>query len=69
MKVLTTTQAAARLGVSVLRVQQFIWQKRLPAEKVGRDWTIKEDDLRLVAVRPTGRPKGSGKAKPEAASA
>jgi excisionase family DNA binding protein len=57
MKLLTTKEAAARLGISVMRVQQLIWDGRLPAEKMGRDYFIKEDDLKLVADRKPGRPK------------
>jgi excisionase family DNA binding protein len=57
MKLITTKEAAARLGVSVLRVQQLIWEGRLPAEKMGRDYVIKEDDLKLVADRKPGRPR------------
>jgi excisionase family DNA binding protein len=56
MKLLTTKEAAARLGISVMRVQQLIWGGRLPAEKMGRDYFIKEDDLKLVADRKPGRP-------------
>ncbi len=40
-----------------MRVQQLIWDGRLPAEKMGRDYFIKEDDLKLVADRKPGRPK------------
>jgi hypothetical protein len=36
---------------------------RLPAEKLGRDYVVKEDDLALVANRKAGRPP---KAKAEA---
>lgn len=57
MKLLTTKEAAARLGVSVLRVQQLIWDGRLPAEKIGRDYVIKEADLKLVEDRKPGRPR------------
>jgi excisionase family DNA binding protein len=57
MKLLTTKEAAARLGISVMRVQQLIWGERLPAEKIGRDYVIKEDDLKLVADRKPGRPR------------
>jgi excisionase family DNA binding protein len=56
MKLLTTKEVAARLGISVMRVQQLIWDGRLPAEKMGRDYFIKEDDLKLVADRKPGRP-------------
>ena len=57
MKLLTTKEAAERLGVTVTRVQQLIAAGRLPAEKMGRDFFIKEDDLKLVADRKPGRPR------------
>jgi len=55
-KLLSTTQAAERLGLSVPRIQTFIWEGRLPAVKVGRSYAIDEDDLKLVEGRKTGRP-------------
>jgi excisionase family DNA binding protein len=55
---LTTTQAAAKLGVHRSRVWQLIKAGRLPAQKIGRDWFIEEQDLKLVAGRKPGRPKG-----------
>jgi excisionase family DNA binding protein len=55
-KLLSTTEAAARLGITVPRVQTFIWEGRLPAVKVGRSYAIDEDDLALVAGRKPGRP-------------
>lgn len=62
MKLLSTPQVAERLGVTVARVQTFIWEGRLPAQKVGRDYVIQEDDIKLVENRKTGRPP---KVKPE----
>ena len=56
MNLLSTKEAAERLGVSVLRVQQLIWAERLPAQKFGRDYMIKESDLKLVENRKPGRP-------------
>jgi len=56
MALITTSEAAERLGVHITRVQQFIRSKRLPAEKVGRDWLIDENNLALVSERKTGRP-------------
>ena len=56
MGLLSTPQTAAKLGVTVARVQQLIWDGRLPAQKVGRDYVISEDDLKLVKDRKTGRP-------------
>lgn len=62
-KLLSSTEAAARVGLSVARIQTFIWDGRLPAVKVGRSYAIDEDDLRLIENRKTGRPpkaKASG---------
>ena len=57
MKLLSTAEAAAKLGVTIGRVQQLIWDDLLPAQKVGRDYVINEDDLKLVENRPkVGRP-------------
>jgi excisionase family DNA binding protein len=67
MKLLTTKEAALKLGVSVLRVQQLIWDGRLPAEKMGRDYFIKEEDLKLVEDRKPGRPRKPQDEKAKAA--
>lgn len=56
MELLTTKQVAERLGISMARVHQLINEGRLPAEKIGRDYLIKEDDLKLVEDRKPGRP-------------
>jgi excisionase family DNA binding protein len=56
MKMLTTSEVADRLGVTVQRVHQFIRDERLPARKMGRDYIINEGDLRLLEDRQTGRP-------------
>lgn len=54
---LTTKEVAEKLGISVRQVQTLIKNERLPAEKRGRDWFVKEEDLKLVEERPkTGRP-------------
>ena len=54
---LTTKEVAERLGISVTRVQQLILAGRLPAEKKGRDYFIRDEDLKLVADRKPGRPR------------
>jgi excisionase family DNA binding protein len=69
MALITTSEAAERLGVHITRVQQFIRSKRLPAEKVGRDWLIEEKDLALVGERKTGRPPKAESAKSAAKNA
>jgi excisionase family DNA binding protein len=53
---LTTAQAAEKLGLHRTRINAMIKAKRLPAEKIGRDYFIKESDLKLVADRKPGRP-------------
>jgi len=57
MNVLTTKEAAEKLGVTVTRVQQLILAERLPTEKKGRDYFINEEDLKLVEERKLGRPR------------
>jgi len=57
MKELTTKEVAEKLNISVRQVQTLIQQERLPAIKKGRDWFIKEQDLKTVQERKkTGRP-------------
>ncbi len=55
-KLLSVIEASEKLGVSRWRVNQFIDEGRLPAQKVGRSYVIKESDLQLVENRQTGRP-------------
>lgn len=56
-KWLTTKQVAEELFISQRRVQALIKAKRLPAQKRGRDWYIKEDDLFDLYNRQPGRPR------------
>jgi excisionase family DNA binding protein len=56
MKLLTTKEAAETLGVSYVRINQFIKEGRLPAQKMGRDYVIAEEDLKLLKGRKVGRP-------------
>jgi excisionase family DNA binding protein len=65
MKLLTTKEAAERLGVGYVRIHQLIKQGRLPAEKMGRDYFIKESDLKLVEDRKPGRPSKQASKKKE----
>jgi excisionase family DNA binding protein len=57
MKLLGTKEASERLAISQQRIQALIKIGRLPAEKVGRDWLIKEADLERVRNRQIGRPR------------
>jgi excisionase family DNA binding protein len=67
MGLLTTKQVAERLGVTLPRVHTLIKEDRLPAEKMGRDYFIREEDLKLVENRKTGRPP-TPKVEPQKAS-
>lgn len=62
MTMLTTEQAAERLGITPARVRVLIREGRLPAQSFGRAHMIREEDLKLVADRKPGRPrKGQNK--------
>jgi len=56
-KLLSVVESAERLGVNRQRVQVLITEERLPAQKIGNSYVIKESDLELVKERKTGRPK------------
>lgn len=55
-KLLSVKEVAQILGVNHQRVQALISQGRLPAQKIGNSYVIKESDLELVKERKTGRP-------------
>jgi excisionase family DNA binding protein len=57
MAFLTTKEVAEKLGVKIRMVQLLIQSGRLPATKFGRDYMIKESDLKLLEDRKVGRPK------------
>ena len=64
MKLISTDEAATRLGVSGRRVRQLIDEGKLPAETVGGTYIINEADLGSVTVygkagRPP-KPKANG---------
>jgi excisionase family DNA binding protein len=56
MDLITTKEAAEKLGVSMRRVTALIKDGRLPSQQIGREHLIKESDLELVRERKTGRP-------------
>lgn len=56
MGLISTSEAAERLGVHITRVQVLIREGRLPAQKIGGTYVVNEDDLKLVADRKPGRP-------------
>jgi excisionase family DNA binding protein len=55
-KLLSVSEAAEKLDISRWRINQLINSGRLPAQKVGRAYVIKEADLDLVRDRKPGRP-------------
>lgn len=63
MKFLTTKEAAEKLNVSRPRVYQLIEEKKLVAEKIGRDFLIKESSLLKVETygKPGRPPKDKSK--------
>ena len=56
---LSVSEAADKLEISRWRINQLINEGRLPAQKVGRAYVIKELDLKLVEDRKPGRPPKS----------
>jgi excisionase family DNA binding protein len=54
---LTTAQAADKLGISPRRLLELIKDERLPAQPFGRTYMIQEKDLKLVKNRKPGRPR------------
>ena len=61
MEFITTKEAAERLGITRRRVVALVTAGRLPATKFGRDYMIKEKDLKLVENRKVGRPRKGDK--------
>jgi excisionase family DNA binding protein len=57
MGLISTSEAAERLGVHITRVQVLIREGRLPAQKIGRTYVVDEVDLKLVEDRKPGRPR------------
>lgn len=53
---ISTKEAAEKLGVSLRRVQALVTSGRLPAQKIGNSYVVREEDLELVKNRKTGRP-------------
>jgi excisionase family DNA binding protein len=60
MTKLTTTQAAAKLGVSRSWLRHLIRDGKLKAEKIGRDWLIEEFELDALGRGKIGRPRSGG---------
>lgn len=66
MGLISSAEAAERLGVHITRVQVLIREGRLPAQRIGRTYVVNEDDLKLVEVRKPGRPRKAANVLKEA---
>lgn len=53
---MTLTDAAGLLGLSPATLRHQIANGRLAAQKVGRDWTVSEEEVRRYAALSRGRP-------------
>ena len=53
---ISSEEAAEKLGVSLRRVQALITSGKLPAQKIGNSYVVQEKDLELVKERTPGRP-------------
>jgi len=67
-ELLTTQQAAERLGITDSRVRQLVLEGRLPALRFGRSHMIRAADLKAVEGMKRGRPAkikagGAGKTR------
>lgn len=60
MNLITTAEAADKLGIHRSRVHVLIKEGRLPARLYGRTYLIEEKDLKLVESRKAGRPPKDG---------
>ncbi|MFZ5819038.1 MAG: helix-turn-helix domain-containing protein [Chloroflexota bacterium] len=55
---LTISEAAERLGLSLAMIRRYCSQGKLPAQKIGRDWVIRQNEVERFAALPrqSGRP-------------
>jgi excisionase family DNA binding protein len=57
LKRITASEAAKILDISKTRVLQLINLGIIPAERVGKQFILKERDVRAARGRKTGRPR------------
>ena len=60
---LSTAEAASRLGVTTRRVQALIEGRRLPALKVGGRFVIRQADVEAYQPLPPHRPRKTAERK------
>jgi excisionase family DNA binding protein len=56
-RLLSIPEAARYLGVSRIRVWQWVHDARLPATRLGNYWFISPTDLHAFSPRKQGRPR------------
>jgi len=62
-QLISTREAAQRLGVSQRRILALIAEGRLPAYKLGPAWAIQGEDLAALVIYPPHRPSGNARKK------
>ena len=57
-RLLTVSETAQRLGLSVSMVRRYCANGKIPGQKIGRDWAIRRRDVEAFAAIPrhSGRP-------------
>lgn len=57
-RLLTISETAHRLGLSIAMVRRYCADGKLPAQKIGRDWAVLQRDVEQFAATPRqiGRP-------------
>jgi excisionase family DNA binding protein len=62
MTLLTTKEAAAKLGFTTARIRQLCQDETLTARRIGRDWMIPAANLRKISRQRAAKAvKSSGK--------
>lgn len=57
-ELLNTDEVAKKLKITRQHATALIREGKLPATKIGRDWVVDAEDLKLVEKRPKrGRPR------------
>jgi hypothetical protein len=67
-RLLTTNEAAQEIDRSPQQISLLILQGKLPAQKRGKNWLIKESDLQLIMNTPKGIPMGARESQPRGSS-
>ncbi len=64
---LSTAEAAERLGLTIRAVQKMIEAGRLEAQKIGRDYVINPSSLENIPKSAAGRPPKAKETMPKKA--